>query len=140
MDLEEQQKLVIAEQRTQLMQLREQVKRLKQSLGSDPKDVAQLFELHGPRPTEGKTVGLRISSMMRDRLNAVSLRLNADSYRQTVMVCVELGLRQLEGVEDARPVATVRQVLGSHDNGHGGDLPAHESAGVPRGTGLLADN
>ena len=140
MDLEEQQKGIISEQRTQLMQLREQIKRLKQSVGSDHKDIAQLFELYRSPQTEGKTVGLRISSMVRDRLNAVSLKLNAKSYRQLVLVCMELGLRQLEGVEDARPVETVRQVLGSADNGHGGDPSTHESARVSRGTSLLADN
>jgi len=140
MDLEEQQKQVISEQRTQLMQLREQLKKLKQNAGSDSVDVIQLFEIHGPKPTEGKTIGLRISSLMRDRLNAVSLTWDADSYRQLVTVCVELGLRQLEGVKDARPVATVRQVLGSSDNGNGSNPATHESAGVSRGTSLLADN
>lgn len=141
MDIEEQQKRTIAEQRNQLMELREQLKQAKSSQKLLPGELEQLLQLYKPKPIEGKTLGLKISSMVRDRLNAASLNRDVKSYRQLVMVCIELGLRQMEeGQYVSSRMATVQDVLGANGTGNGASVSALEQASVSRGTGVLADN
>jgi predicted DNA-binding protein len=107
---------IIAEQRTQLMQLREQLKRA--TTGISLQEVRGLAAMYKPKQTEGKTIGFKVSDEARERLDAQHKKLGAKSYRQVVQTCIELGLRQLEGVsDDANPVEEVPVVPRANDQG-----------------------
>lgn len=110
---------VIEEQRKQLMQLREENKRLKSTTMpvGDVKEVMAGFE----STPGGRTIGMKIPDPMRQRLVSQQERLGGKTYRQIVQTCVELGLRALEGPEDVK--RAVREVQGAQR---------------PQGTGLRA--
>ena len=48
------------------------------------------------RATEGRTIGLKIPDALRERLVKQVERVGAKSYSQVVMLCIELGLEDLE--------------------------------------------
>ncbi len=157
MDIEEQQRRTISEQREQLMQQRAQLKlqgeqltQLKKemdhsqappkSLDLGPEITRQLGNFH-PRPS-GTTIGLQIPQRMKDRVLAqlAARKPEAKNYGHVILVCIELGLQCLERDDDARrPVETVQRVLGANDPGDGPDTASDRSE-VSRGTSLLADH
>jgi predicted DNA-binding protein len=119
------QRRIIAEQRDQLIQLRHQLK----MKGVGKLTVAVVTELlgkHKLKDNDGKTVGLKISNFMRDRLNEHANKLGASSYRQILMVCIELGLQQLEEMKDATSaVEGVQEVRRPDDPGNRTDPTAN---------------
>lgn len=113
-------KQIIMEQRDQLMALRKSMKDMEgRSKGLSFEEVDKLVkEFH--RVPEGKMIGLKVPDNRRERLVAQQERFKAKTYRQLVQTCVELGLRVLEGVEDARgAVEEVQSIQRSDDQGNG---------------------
>jgi len=115
---------IISEQRDQLMQLRSKL----QSGDLKPtklalQDVLGKFECK----SDGTTIGLKISPVMRQRLMEQKARFGAKSYRQVVQACIELGLRALEGAKDDKqsPVEKVSDVQRTDDQG---DSPVRATA------------
>ena len=51
------------------------------------------------RMVEGKTVGIKVPTTMRARLDAVQAQYKLATVKQTVLFVLYLGLRQLEGTE-----------------------------------------
>jgi hypothetical protein len=138
MELEEQQKRIISEQRDQLMALRAQLKSLKQGVSEDL--VASLFTQYKSK-TVGKTIGLQVPGDLRSRLLGQGNMRNASSYKQVILTCIELGVRQLEENSNvASSMETVQGILGPTGPGIGTNPSADGSAGVSRGTSVLADN
>lgn len=78
----------------------ESIQRRQQALVAAIKrpDIRELLEhLQGMRKTvEGKTVGVIIPDSLRERLLILKARLDVRTYKQIVLMCVEIGVLMLE--------------------------------------------
>lgn len=121
MDLEDQQKRIISEQRDQLMQLREQLKQAKGTQKLTLAEIKNLF-LQYKGKQSGTTIGLMVPTALRNRLLTQVEKKGAKAYKDVIFACIDIGLRALEGSEDVpSPVAPVQDVLRTDDPGNSPD-------------------
>lgn len=93
------QKVIIAEQRDQLMQLRKQLKDQKvpsTSASTNTDEILALLAEYKANPDNGKTVGLIIPDALRIQIDVEKARFKAYSLKQFLMVCIRLGLVTLQ--------------------------------------------